>query len=598
MVINPNIVRLLYGTIVVATVATTGTLWYNRTGTKLVKTVDYVQLYQATLERTMATEYDDARTNVPTPAVFTNRIATWTPDSATWTYYQGSNAVSTNYWKLSGYTQAVVITNNFTNRTYVLKLPMYSYSANGERTRMHPLKGSLDQHKYIWNGYSNLVVTGAGNLNGTYTNNKVGLSEYIYDTAPVTYFWNCSTNWIVDRGPSMNCLLGSEYNLTTPEYYDPYTEELVDPITNALYTQNEDSALNGPWYTYDDTPIAVSVSGIDYAPNLLRDAFCHWYIDKGMQQTYASSHDPRYDYTGVGVIDAHVSDLDLIDLLFNDGEPPYLSDRFAVGPYYIWPFIATNVTASAISNYGDFGKYHVSIGSITNYAKVPVDEWTPGSFRYDIATLSNPPSTSNLTDIARYLHELKWTRAQGLAKWLNPGTKSNVVATNQYVAQSYWHPTWAAAKAAATTNFSLREINTDGNTPQTYTAGIYSPALGYSATILASEMELTYQGSCTDIVKDVCFWIKGQFVFSGLPNTTEIFDDFGLGINTNYYSEISVQSNSVDRFPYVTVGNTNYVWCDDPALSAGGYSKRGWMASGYPGIIQKWHFNYLTNAIP
>lgn len=586
MVIKPNIVRLLYGTIVVATVATTGTLWYNRTGAKVIKTVDFIELYQASIERVMAAEYCTDRTNYPVPAVYTNYNAVWTPDSRTWTYHVGANVITTNYWVLSGYTNPVVVTNTEINRKFRLCIQftdfswMSTFPASGRG-----LLGSQDRQRYIWNGYSNLTVSGAGSLDGTYSAQATGAVPTAYPQitgAPQIYFWQSGTNWLIDRGPSLNCMLGSEFALTTPEYFDWDILDYINPITNTLYTRTADSALNGPWFAYGDSPAGTTVSGSGFAPNLLREAICHWYLDK----TTGTGIDSRYDTHGARLIDAHVTRAELVDLFspYSPYNDRFISYRWGESYGVSTPhplYISTNVTPGVISNYAQFADY-----AVTGNLSV-------------LSNIANPPQTSNLTAIAQYLTSLCWTRADGTYRWMNPGTKSNTVVTNYWYGYG-WATSWAAAKAIAETNFGPVSATIDnGGWPisgpsYTFTSGSHIGA-GYVAEIASLSDDVTYLGACTDIVSDVAFWVIGEM--PGSVDLNPVYDNFGTGILTNYYTEVAVQTNSVNRFPCVTVGSTNYAWCSEPMTYPDNEQLRGWVAKD-PEIIQKWHFNYLTNAIP
>jgi hypothetical protein len=212
-------------------------------------------------------------------------------------------------------------------------------------------------------------------------------------------------------------LLGSEFNLTADPYWDWDTFDFVDPFTNVLYTQNEDSALNGPWYAYGDAPTNVTVSGNAFAPALLRDAFCHWYLAKTLS---LGGVDSRYDTHGARLINAKPKSAELkalVDHLWVWGDNS-TDDRFVYGHLrYSWPggwyelpyfpFITTNFTSATTDTFTvieDWQGLGLNKVSITNLIGIGFD--TNNAF-----TNMHLVTCDQLTSVRKYVQEMVWTIA-------------------------------------------------------------------------------------------------------------------------------------------------------------------------------------------
>lgn len=648
MNVPPQLQRLIYGTLVVAGAAVTGTLWYQRTGPQKVKVVDYIEIYQSCLEKCMATEDADFYIGYAwQPTVRTNLVMSWTNDSRGYWIYPTNGvsstgtvaALRTNYWIAGGYTAQDVWTNNLNHR-YRIALP---------DTATRELTGA--DGRYIWNAYSNLTVAGFANsnYNGTYRSMTNGttieLAGWALASLPLHYLdimdkigqsvdvpchiYSNATHlnyFLLDFGP-----LDSAGKANDP-YYDLHSSIIWGKRGSSwarrAFTYRGDSPLNGPWFlNADSAPVAgVTVTGSGFSSNILIDAYCRWYVGKKTEHAvYDGSEDwhswddiappytdPRYWAPTRHALGAEVHKAQLDDIA---GTILSLVDAYAVGGAYPSDYevgsryIRTNsAVAGEFVGFTDLQDFY---DLSTQYTAKAVCSWAGVPL---VWTNSAIPSTGDVTRLAKLLQEFQWTRRGrtfGLNipyiydhQWYLPGqcTGITVSVTNYWYGTGKSTSSWADAKAIATTNFAPYAAIADVG-PFQFTQGYYikynSTWQEWEAEIHACQVELAYPGACTSITHEADFYLMGADPYFGIGTNT--WDANGTGILSNEYKRLGSVTNNL-AYPYITVGATNMPnWCVDPKPAAPVEDQAYYLRQGYgaavPEIVMKWHWQYNTNGL-
>jgi len=179
--------RLRYGTLVVSTVAATGTLWFAETR-RTVEARDVIEIIEGVEERYRAAYSDVAHAE----GVTTQQVARWITDPSgyTWSTYAGTTTVATvPYLIREGTTN--YITTNVLQSAYTFNVPV-----------------AVSTGRFIWAGWDTLEVSGFGEspLHGVtvtpgdmlYAGKRSGIGYYTQNVSQIAG----STNWVaLNHGP-------------------------------------------------------------------------------------------------------------------------------------------------------------------------------------------------------------------------------------------------------------------------------------------------------------------------------------------------------------------------------------------------------------
>lgn len=622
MTITPTIQRLLYGTIAAIGISVSGTLWWARTpdGGR-AKMRDFVDVYQSCVEHCLATAYvlNDGMydTNLfSTVQVYTNRVPAWgtDPSGRTYIFYSTNGTPTvTNYMIKTGDAD-VVMTNVMVNSLRVA-IPRASTELSGSDGR------------YIWNAYSNLVVSGLSNAscNGTYvfvtngylarprvqpalTNDPIGhilyQQSFLLGNSDITTVYSntaSTTRFLFDLGPRDT--LGDDVDGSV------FTENFkascaIVPVSGThaceYFTYRGDSATNGPWIIYSGAAPAwmsnamatVTHSG-SFSSNLMRDALCRWYINKEAWTVY----DPRYEWQGSQRISPELRG------------SAFQKIKTAVQSMGNGYFIKANVMTSAgeftnLPNSTDWSLFSMS------YTQALANAGLPSAY-----TNHNPPTTQDVARYSSILKQYQWTRSIEVPVQDFFSSFSNQSEWVCHFGEST--NSWAEAKSIAETNeVTWLSLGWD---PGVYSLGYYFAYTNFEAeshvwqaTASTIEYFLTYYGATTNIQHTIDFYVSadpagyyGGYPLYAISNT--VFDANGFGVVQSNYIRVASVGPSIDPFPTFQFGSRSCVptWCADPETvkrvdgvgvnavyigeTARGFNYKGVQAVG------KWQWNYNTN---
>lgn len=577
-----------YGTWIVTGLIITGTLVYLTTRTQ-VKSVDIIELYQGLYERCLAT-YQNAGTSFLWPVTVTNQYTNFTfgaldASGKYWLDYDTNGLRRTNYY------HKVTKTNTL---TVIQTFPSGYYGVTPQRVPWVFAWGSTN--RYIWGGYTQLVVSGI--TGATATNNG-------------TYQWQSrSATGSVVADVYANTNPANGVKLYDYGYQGKYVvDKWLSAKLAAAYTLRGDSPVLGPWRGVTG-PLRVSPSGL--SDNLLRDAPCptnefhygamDWHTDsRFVWFDGANENDPGGPFTGAWAPDKYRALIMLIGLLGTTNHP-YLDDSQTDGSGHFVGF-----TTLPGNNYTQFwARTGSNIGYVvtkTNYldsAAVPILMWydeQPGMgliTNYSAIAQWNI-AKSNMLDRYEMLNHLKWTMQPdhfSVGGWNVWTTTVN----NTFYWEGSSTNSWTEAKAnCAADSPTVTKVS---STPYEYTVGTYDGST-WSAKAYArcSKLVIGLSTAMTCVIDwyDLSDKPSGGTVNTYGQGSTALVEDELAWWNTTTNGE-----SDIAGFTSPFLGSSNFpssVWCSEP--SAGQTRKCGWLAvDGYDRTVAKWQFQYCTNAVP
>mgnify|MGYP001563454866 CR=1 FL=1 len=628
MKITPKLQSIMYGTFVSIGVTVSGLLWWERTGPEEVKVTDYIELYQATRERILAMEYGSPAA-YPAAQVYTNHVINWIPDTNGYYVYSGGVKTLTNYWKSSGYNEMIVWTNVY-NRLY--GQPPVSGDIYARTRYMElPVADSFltgSEHRYIWNQYTTISVTGMwnGTVGPPFTTN--GLGTYVLITNGTTmalndWFENASGIFV----PLSELAGNGNYQIDAPcriysnttlvathkvyvwwlldfgpldSYGGTYSSRIIRGFSLGVYqgagvTLAGESPINGPWYGYYvgnspasiiSTNIIITTSNASTDPKMLMDAPCRWWVG-------TKGPDGRYIAPDFGLINPYVT-VPKIDYLDNRLlSRPYSDFSSPIQYPLAHPYSRYIVTNTAVAGeYVGFTNQSQFIAlnsqfTATNVclaAGIPV-HWTNGFYiTPDGFTNWSKVRVRDIDRLARASKQFNWMSSPGI---YGPSSSriGGTVVTNVWTGYGYSTVSWADAQYIATTNFHPTSVLVSSfdnfSIIGSYTFGQnhrFSPGWGgfseWFAYIRAVQVDLIPYAVNTQLVADADFYVfSSRYPINSSPWTEgdianqydATHSGYGGVLSTNQYVRIATVSSQYATNRYITIGSINIPpWCDDP----------------------------------
>jgi hypothetical protein len=566
--------RILYGTLIAAGLATSGTLVWNAHRPQ-VKARDFIALFQATQERCLATEYV-AGTNAANTVTNKVKVFAATDPSGLWFVDEGR----TNLYKtVSGTNDEVRV---YTNSTASF--------------RVDPINRSKTYHtattnRYIWGPYSNYVVAGISggiggygtHFNGTYrffSRSRKMVDGATYFSAIVDEYWKDGTNTyrLYDYGPQEG------------QSFSQKVENAACVLSyrgaSRFYTAKGDAARFGPWHAASSiygSVASMSIVASDLLTNMLRDApVC-------TSETEQNTIDQIISRTLYVQLSAKIHDA----LGLNEVFLPYMDDAQATSGEFqnftnlpgltstgVWaslslPLIATNTVDG--TKHGLFNdEYSFQNGSILG---INPTGWVVRA--------------SNWTDRVKVLAAIKWTHSgeNGNSNYYGCSWSTNLTE-NYWVWSGYSADSWSAAKSECAAAEPIKY--TSAIRPLRGTSA-YKDAMGnwcafaYAAVgqlIVACNTQVEHSG-------DV-YYRAQTYGTNSFTNST--FADGGTGLQDGYFKRLETGGSGWGgSVTSSVVGSTDFptTWCDEPTDSAS--KSAGWEINMEDAVI-KWNFQYCTNS--
>lgn len=594
--------RILYGTLVASGLSIAGTAVWMSSRTQ-IKAIDYIELFQAAQERCLATQYLVGSNEI---SAVTNKINVFEAEEPLPVYWfpvtTGSMSVTSNkYMTRSSVSNEIVTTTN-----WVASGASYSPCRVAPMTikRTYSISSS---NKYIWGPNETITIAGvigrgalADTFNGTYywhqrlegPYTRGGLAGLIA-MCVVDEYWKDNTNSpnvkLYDFGPwggqeyhdetTANKIIHSSSYLT---YNDGVAAVCTGPIDPPKY---------GPWFigsTLQVTNItSMTVSAGDLKTNIFRSA------SVVSLSRVENAIDRVTSWYGISLISEKIRNclgVETGDYYVDDTEAP--SGEFLDCSNSIPALVSTSLWNRLVIAYTN--------GTGADKVGVFQDETNSGSGGAAHQYVANAiVLKSNLTDRARALQALRWTKSGGSGDGL---TWTCDGVTNYFHWYAISTNSWSEAKDACVTGVLEKAIE-EGDRPWrgttgTKTANPYVPGtFSYRADayVLASRLSLVAN---TQIEHSVDYYFKAK-TFSVGAFSNMVFNDAGLDLSTNV-----LKRQSETSFTYEGVMTNNVfwniafpddIWCNPPETNRS--ESAGFEIISEDAVL-KWHFNYITNAIP
>lgn len=597
--------RLLYGTVVAAGLATTGSLvWFS--ARQQVKAVDIIQVVQGGQERCLATKFVASTNGV---AVYTNRTLVFgapDPSGAFWVTLDTNDVATTNFY------MTVTATNNVVFSRTQETAQAYTYAGLFRVAPVDALKiyrtASTDT-KYIWGGYSNYVVAGISDasFNGTYR--LVGRTRTA--TTFKDEYWldgSAGTRKLIDYGPRGGHLIDFSYDGFDPSSFAWASAVLADDYGEVYFFTFMDECVRfAKWQNVDEfwygDASAMTVTASDLLPGYLRDAwaFTDDWVWNGIDWTIARAFiSSETENIGYGDIQGQA-----LSTKLRAAANWYVDDTAATSGEFLNFSNSLPVLAVPMETYGLPGLSNLWARlALTNFFDY-VDQNDYSTNRYYLfgnetgaqvtafVSVQTPSWVVNSVDLGeRYklAETLRWTRGNGTWKRAWANTPNTVIW-----ASPGWYTTWAEAIAACRSN-RFSATYTDG-VPYVWTAGIKDLDGTYRAVAYCRAAVLVADGLTTQIQHSVDFYARGQ-ARGSVSYTNSTWSNEGFTLTENCFTRFGqVAAGSYACVTSTIIGQTNIpaTFCDEPTTNAS--TSRGFAVTSGD-TVAKWGFQYCTNALP
>lgn len=629
--------KILYGSLVAGGLTTTGTLFWWRTAKTSFYVVDQIEIYQASLERPMATRTGDGSGS----AITTVRVASVSygatdPESRFW-FPSGSASSNLYVAADGGSTNSFIFTNTFHGTYFAdpFELEYVVWTNTGDR--------------YITGPYDQITVDGHvagsfGDFDGTYVLKELtrGIAGVPYGVFPgivgIPHTKRAVYASYTNDADDDKVLIDMSGHISNPVHvHITNLNPVVTPnkildedwgalllyLTGAQKQENVVAFLRAGQNLVAQPPIPDAGYGPWDQPWLLSAAttFIGW--STGITTTAGTLTDSTSQFR-----DSYVVVPTVVRNIITG--TPFYRDYVAMTDALRESADGGGESSSSAGAYlddskstaGEFQGFADQLPEtlLTNVLKdagVVDGQWEIEQWTYE-DTNTYLITSQNWTEVYAAAHELKWTHAD------TPDWTTNSSSANAYLWDSGWQPSLPGAKTQcsldtpATTNESLSpEV-----VATIYVRESASSVTNYRAICFARRSILVSSGLTTNITKDVDFYMQVATNVTGEATTAISWPFNGAGgpseTNLDMYATTALNAEELDRFDSaVSGGNSRSVtsavqgqisfppgtWPSDPAPFLSGSlprfaeTTRGFKVDDQDAVM-KWDFQYAETALP